>query len=199
MKTSINNADDYVQQHPKWKLQLETAQQVLKESVLEETIKWGAPCYTYKGKNLIGLAGFKNHCAIWFHKGSLLKDSAGAFENAQPGKTKLLRQLRFRESENINIPLLRAYIEEAIAIEELDIPLKKTKVRKIPVPPELKAVLKTDAALNKSFRNLSPSCQRQYNEYITEAKRDATKQRRITKITEMILQGNGLHDTYKNS
>lgn len=117
-KPKINNTQEYIKLFPKWELHFNAIHRILKETELVETIKWGAPCYTLHGKNLIGLVGFKNHCAIWFHKGALLKDEDQILINAQPGKTQMLRQLRFRESEIINTAQIKKYILEAIAIEK---------------------------------------------------------------------------------
>jgi uncharacterized protein YdeI (YjbR/CyaY-like superfamily) len=195
-----NHTIDYIARFPKWEEQLLTAREILISFPLVETIKWGAPCYTYNGTNLIGLAGFKNHCAIWFHKGSLLQDNQEVFENAQPDKTKFLRQLRFREKENINTSLLREYIAEAIQLEEAAMHLpkeSKTNSKEIELAKELKIVLEKDEELFKAFKNLSNYNQREYSDYIKEAKRESTKERRIVKIKSLIVRGKSLHDKYK--
>ena len=200
MKNSkITNTQEYIDKFHQWKEQLSTAREILNSFPLVETIKWGAPCYTYQGKNLIGLAGFKNHCAIWFHKGSLLQDNHGAFENAQPDKTKFLKQLRFRESENINTSLLKEYIAEAIQLEETVIPTKtKLKTAKnLELAPELKDVFEEEVKLHQAFKKLSNYNQREYSDYIKEVKRESTKERRILKIKSLIMEGKGLHDKYK--
>ncbi|AGC75529.1 uncharacterized protein YdeI (YjbR/CyaY-like superfamily) [Nonlabens dokdonensis] len=197
----ITNAQEYIDKFPKWEEQLRTAREILNSFPLVETIKWGAPCYTYNGTNLIGLAGFKNHCAIWFHKGSLLQDKQEVFENAQPDKTKFLRQLRFRESENINTSLLKEYIAEALQIEETAVPpntKSKSKTKKeFELAPELKDVCETDEKLFQAFQKLSNYNQREYSDYIKEAKRESTKERRIIKIKSLIMEGKSLHDKYK--
>lgn len=195
-----NRIIDYIARFPKWEEQLLTSREILNSFPLVETIKWGAPCYTYNGTNLIGLAGFKNHCAIWFHKGSLLQDNQEVFENAQPDKTKFLRQLRFRESENINTSLLREYIAEAIQLEEIAMPLakkSKTYSKEIELAKELKVVLEKDEELYHAFKNLSNYNQREYSDYLKEAKRESTKERRIVKIKSLIMKGKSLHDKYK--
>lgn len=118
MKNNATSPSEYIKMFPKWKEQLESAYFVIREFPLEEHIKWGAPCFKYKETNLVGLAGFKNHCAVWFHKGSLLSDPNEVLVNAQPGKTKLLRQLRFRESESVSQDILKQLIAEAIELEK---------------------------------------------------------------------------------
>ncbi len=200
MKTNkITTALEYIRKFPKWEEQLQTAREVINGYPLEETIKWGAPCYVYKGTNLIGLAGFKNHCAIWFHKGSLIDDKHDAFKNAQPDKTKFLRQLRFRESENINVPLLKEYINEAIKIEEQqEAPKVKSKTNKeFELAQELKDIFKNEVEFQNAFKKLSQYNQREYSNYINEAKRESTKERRLIKIKPLIMEGKSLHDKYK--
>jgi len=118
MKIKATNTLEYIAMFPKWKEQLESAYSVIQEFPLEEHIKWGAPCFTYNRTNIVGLTGFKNHCAVWFHKGSLLSDPNEVLVNAQPGKTKLLRQLCFRESEQVSQDLLKQLIAEAIQLEK---------------------------------------------------------------------------------
>lgn len=117
-KIKINNFQEYLDQHPKWVSIFQIIKKVIIDTELEETIKWGAPCYTINNKNVISVVAFKNHCAIWFHKGALLKDHHQILINAQPGKTQMLRQLRFNESDEINILQIRSYINEAIQIEK---------------------------------------------------------------------------------
>jgi len=116
MKTKATSTQEYLDINRQWELQLQPIAQLLKTLPLEEHIKWGAPCYTYKGKNILGLTAFKNHCAIWFYQGALLDDSHEILINAQPGKTKMLRQVRFRESEIPKISILKNYIQQAIKL-----------------------------------------------------------------------------------
>ncbi|ARN77594.1 hypothetical protein BST97_06080 [Nonlabens spongiae] len=82
MKAKVTNVFEYIELHPKWKEHLSLICEQIKKHPFEEHIKWGAPCFTYNGTNLVGLAGFKNHCAIWFHKGSLLSDPKDFLGNA---------------------------------------------------------------------------------------------------------------------
>ncbi|PQJ32065.1 hypothetical protein BST92_09055 [Nonlabens arenilitoris] len=112
------NTQEYISFFPKWKNHFEAIHKILQTTELEESIKWGAPCYTLKGKNLIGMVGFKNHCAVWFHKGALLKDDKNVLINAQPGKTQMLRQIRYKENEAVDTQLLENYISETIENEK---------------------------------------------------------------------------------
>ena len=101
-----------------WATELEILTALISKTELVATVKWGGPVFTYHGKNVIGIVGFKNYFAIWFYKGVLLKDESAVLMNAQEGITKSLRQWRFTSKDEIDEKLLLAYIVEAIAIEK---------------------------------------------------------------------------------
>jgi uncharacterized protein YdeI (YjbR/CyaY-like superfamily) len=100
-----------------WGSELELLREIIAETPLIATTKWGGEVYTSNGKNIIGIAGFKNFFTIWFFKGAQLKDEKKVLINAQEGKTKLMRQWRFTAKEQIDKDLILQYIQEAIAIE----------------------------------------------------------------------------------
>ena len=125
MKVKVSNTQEYIQLFPKWKDFLTLIYEQIQKHPFEEHIKWGAPCFTYNGTNLVGLVAFKNHCAVWFHKGSLLSDPDNILVNAQPGKTKLSRQWRFAGLEDttaaesqVDLETLNRFLKETIDIEE---------------------------------------------------------------------------------
>jgi len=196
--TTSEKVSNYINKHPKWEAALTLLRGLLNKSELTEEVKWGAPAYTLNGKIVIGLAGFKNHAAIWFHQGVFLKDTAGKLLNAQEGKTKALRQWRIEKEDTIEPAIVTKYIEEAIANSKAGKEVKKARTKKVVIPTELTEAFKNNPPLKHSFDTLMPGKQREYAEYISEAKRDATKQSRLEKITPMIQQGVGLHDKYKN-
>jgi len=113
----ITSIDDYLARHNRWSDSLTTLRRILRSTDLEETIKWGMPTYTLNGKNVLILAAFKNHAALWFVNGASLKDPAGKLVNAQEGKTKSQRQWRFGQGEDIDETLVRRYVIDAIAIQ----------------------------------------------------------------------------------
>jgi uncharacterized protein YdeI (YjbR/CyaY-like superfamily) len=149
---------------------------------------------------VIGLGAFKHHFGIWFFNGVFLKDEKNLLQSAQE-KTKGLRQMRFESINEIDKNSVLAYVKEAIENQRLGKEIKPSKTTKkdITVPEELQRYLKENAVLFDAFKRLKPSKQREYCEFIAEAKRDATKQTRLDKIIPMILQGIGLNDKYKNS
>lgn len=188
--------EEYFSLHPKHLPVLEKLRNLLNKSELEETMKWGIPTYCLKGKNVIGIGAFKTYAGIWFFNGVFLKDEAGVLINAQEGKTKGMRQWRFASMDEVNEKLLETYIVEAIQNQKEG---KEVKPEKKPliIPDQLKEVLASDAQLSELFDSLSLSYKREYAEYITEAKRAETKQKRLEKIIPMIKEGIGLNDKYR--
>jgi uncharacterized protein YdeI (YjbR/CyaY-like superfamily) len=171
---------------------------------LEETIKWGTPVYTYEGKNVVGIAGFKEHFGVWFYQGVLLKDPQKKLINAQAGKTMALRQWRMASKKDIDKRVLSAYIREAIHNEKKGLRIASRKpVKKAPVlPPELKSAMSSSKKLATAFSKLTPGRQKEYAEFIAGAKQMVTRKTRVEKIKPMILAGAGLNDKYsrkKNS
>ena len=195
----ITSVEEYLEKHKQYHSELQLLRETILETELEECIKWGAPVYTLNGKNVVGLGAFKNHFGVWFFNGVFLSDPKNVLFNAQEGKTKALRQLRYVTEKDIDKVVLRNYLREAIQNQkdgkEL-IPVKKSK--KVELPKELSEVLNNNAILKTSFFNLAPYKQREYAEFIESAKREATKQSRIDKIIPLIEEGIGLNDKYKN-
>ncbi len=182
-----------------WKDELTVLRQILQETDLEECVKWGGPCYTAHGKNIVGMGGFKSYFGLWFYQGALLEDKKNVLINAQEGKTKALRQWRMTDASEIKPTILKRYVKEAIKLAEDGKEIKAAKPSKtVVVPPELKKALTANKAAGASFKKLTPGCQREYANHIAEAKREETKLRRIEKILPMIKAGGGLHDKYKN-
>jgi len=195
----VYSVEEYIEEHGPFKDALNTLRDIINATELEETIKWNAPTYSIKGKNVVGLGAFKNHYCLWFFNGVFLKDEHNLLVNAQEGKTKALRQMRFESINDINKDAVLAYVKEAIENQKAGKEIKPNRSKKETViPQELKAVLERNTTLHKSFNVLSPSKQREYCDHIATAKREATKLSRLEKITPMILQGVGLHDKYKN-
>lgn len=195
----VHSVEEYIEVNTHFKEELEVLRALILSTNLEENIKWSAPTYSLKGKNVLGIGAFKHHFCIWFFNGVFLKDEHNRLETAQE-KTKALRQLRFNTLNDINKPLVLDYVKEAIENQELgkEIKPKRTTKKDILAPELLNEELKTNSKFKAAFNALSPSCQREYCNYINEAKREATKISRLEKIKPIILNGKGLHDQYKN-
>lgn len=190
--------DRYIAKHDQWANQLTEIRILFQNTQLTEELKWGSPIYTLNEKNVAGFAAFKNHFAIWFHQGVFLKDKKKQLVNAQRGVTRGLRQWRFEKGDIIDSQLISEYIQEAIENCIAGKEIKAVLNREVTIPPFLKECLDTHPRLFEAFNKLTPGRQREYANYIKEAKRISTKQSRLDKITSMILKGSGLNDKYKN-
>lgn len=183
---------------PDWAQEIDCLKSVMAQTPLVETVKWGVPVYTLAGKNLVGIAGFKNFLSLWFYNGVFLKDPANVLYNAQDEKTKALRQWRFENLEQIRSheETILAYVREAIANEEAGLSHKPVK-KELVIPPALQSRLNDNPQLYEAFYNLTPGRQRDYADFISGAKREATQLSRLEKIEPLILAGVGLNDQYK--
>lgn len=164
---------------------------------LEETVKWGSPCYTANGRNVVGIGGFKQYFGLWFFQGALLEDAAGVLINAQEGKTKALRQWRMQSIDDIDATAIRRYVEEAIHLAETGQAIPATRNAEFDIPGELGQGLERTRGARAAFESLTPGRQREYARYIAEARREATRLSRVEKILPMILEGRGLNDRYR--
>ena len=191
------SVDDYIHSAAQWRPELKRLREILKGTELEEAVKWGAPCYTWNGKNVVGIGGFKSYFGLWFHQGALLDDTAGVLINAQEGKTKALRQWRMSAAKDIKPAIIRRYVKESIAHIDAGQEIKADRTKPIVVPGELQNAMRRQKGATAAFRELRPGLQREYANYVAEAKRDETKQRRIEKILPMIVAGKGLNDRYR--
>ena len=186
----------YFAKQEKWADGLSRLRKAVIESGFKEELKWGMPTYTIDGKNLIGLSGFKNHFGVWFHQGSFLSDPLKLLENAQEGKTKGMRHIKYMSSDEVNIEALQAYFDETKENHKAGKVIKVEKnVNKYEMPEILNDALVGE--VKEGFDNMSKSKQNEFIEYIVTAKRDATKASRLEKIIPMILRGEGLNDKYK--
>ena len=108
--------DDYIDNNEMWPNELRRLREILLTTGLVEEVKWGAPCYTHNGKNIVGIGAFKAYFGLWFFKGAALKDEQKVLINAQPGKTKDLRQWRMTSAKEIKPAVIKRYVKEATQI-----------------------------------------------------------------------------------
>ena len=189
--------DDYVASREIWQSEIKRLREILLATDLTEEVKWGGPCYTYDGQNLVGIGGFKSYFGLWFHQGALLKDKNKVLINAQEGTTKALRQWRMQSAKDIKPTAIKAYVKEAIQLTKAGKKIGPQKKKPIVVPPELKKAFAKNAGAKNAFAALRPGLQREYTDHVASAKREETKQKRIEKILPMIAAGKGLHDKYR--
>ncbi len=191
--------EEYSANNKDWLQSLILLRDILLSTQMTETIKWGVPVYTFEGNNIVGIGAFKSYVGLWFFQGALLNDKKKKLINAQDGKTKALRQWRFNSVKEIEAEskTIKQYFEEAILNQKQGKEIKPERKKPLKIPKELNDFFKKDKKVKVSFNSLSSSKQREYAEYIIEAKRDETKQKRLLKIVPLILKGKGLNDKYK--
>ena len=88
------SVEEYIEQAGQWQIELGLLRKILLSCDLQQTIKWGGPCYTLNGKNLVGLGSFKSYVGLWFHQGALLADKHQVLVNAQQGRTRAISAMR---------------------------------------------------------------------------------------------------------
>jgi uncharacterized protein YdeI (YjbR/CyaY-like superfamily) len=192
----MNKVDQFLEKSSNWKKEMTFLREIILDNKeLTEDFKWMHPCYTLQGKNVVLIHGFKDYCALLFHKGALLKDPEGILiqqtENVQSA-----RQIRFTGVNQIKQQkaVINDYIKEAIAIERSGqkVTLKETK--DFSIPEELAIKLKEDKDLHNAFYALTPGRQRAYLFYFGQAKQSQTRVSRIEKYIPKILDGKGIDD-----
>ena len=187
--------DWYFTKAERWQKEFEQLRKIILSCGLTEELKWGNPCYTFAGSNIVLIHGFKDYCALLFFKGALLND-ADHILIQQSENVQAARQARFTNVKEITKikASLKAYIYEAIEVEKsgLKVELKKTKEYK--VPEEFEKKLAKNPELKKAFKALTPGRQRGYLLYFSAPKQSKTRESRIEKYTQSILEGKGLND-----
>jgi uncharacterized protein YdeI (YjbR/CyaY-like superfamily) len=187
--------DFYFNKAKKWQEEVKKLREIILSCHLTEELKWGVPCYTFEGKNIILIHDFKEYCAVLFMKGALLKDPKHILIQ-QTENVQAARQIRFTSVAEITKldRVLKAYIYEAVEVEEagLKVELKKTKDFKI--PEEFQSKLDKKSDLKAAFEALTPGRQRTYIFYFSQAKQSKTRESRVEKYIPQILEGKGLDD-----
>ncbi|MFY7667271.1 MAG: YdeI/OmpD-associated family protein [Crocinitomicaceae bacterium] len=178
----------------KWPEELNTLRGLILEFGLEEEIKWGFPCYTLNGKNILMLAPFKDNCAISFFKGALLKENPILEKSGENSNT--FRLIRFQGMEKINQEkeTIQQIIQEAIEIEKSGKKLPKTDYATIELPVELENAFEVDHIFKAAFKSLTPGRQRGYILHFSQPKQAQTRMNRIEKCKPAIFNGKGLNE-----
>ncbi len=186
--------DDFLKEEHRWREESKALRKIALGCGLAEELKWGKPCYTFQGSNVVIIQGFKEYCALMFCKGALLRDSRGIL--CRIGEhTQAARQARFTNAREIvaKKSVLRAYINEAVAAERAGLKVEYKKNPE-PVPEELQYKLDHHPALKAAFGALTPGRQRAYILYFSGAKQSKTRDARIEKCMRRILEGKGMMD-----
>ena len=179
-----------------WREELETLRQIILETGLKEEVKWGVPVYTNKGKNIVSVSALKESATIGFFKGALLSDNQNVL--VQQETIQAARVIRFTSLSSIQTleKTLKAYILEAITIEESGKKVLYSKEKEA-FPEELVQAFENDRGFKKAFYALTPGRQRGYTIYFSQPKQSVTRSNRIEKCKQQIFEGIGLNDRYK--
>ncbi|MBW7571979.1 YdeI family protein [Caproiciproducens sp. AGMB10547] len=187
--------DEFLCNAKQWREEYEKLRMIALDCELTEEFKWMHPCYTFQNKNIILIHGFKEYCALLFHKGALLKDPNGILicqtENVQEG-----RQIRFTGIQQIldMEPIIKEYIYEAIEVEKSGLKVVKKETADFTVAEEFQKKLDEIPALKIAFEALTPGRQRAYFFYFSQPKQSKTRESRVEKYMQKILEGKGLDD-----
>ena len=187
--------DFYFNKGKKWQQELEQLRMIILDCGLNEELKWRVPCYTFHGDNIVLIHTFKEYCAILFFKGVLLNDAKGILVQ-QTKNVQAARQIRFTNVREIveMLPTLKAYIYEAIEVEKAGLKVDFKKTAEFTVPEEFQNKLDEMAALKTAFDALTPGRQKAYLLHFAAPKQSKTREARVEKCMQQILEGQGLND-----
>jgi uncharacterized protein YdeI (YjbR/CyaY-like superfamily) len=171
----------------------------------EEAVKWGHPFFLYRGTILGHMAAFKQHCSFGFwgeEIGAVLRD-AKVVQDGGMGSLGRITTVKDLPSEKEMVGWIRQASALIDAGEHTSIMAARNKVVKAPKPapkasPEFVVALKKNKKASAVFEAFSPSCKREYVEWIAEAKRDDTRDKRIAQAVEWIAEGKQRNWKYQN-
>ncbi|MGY3717487.1 YdeI/OmpD-associated family protein [Sutcliffiella cohnii] len=187
--------NEYVSNEKKWQEEMEKLRTIILDCGLTEEWKWRKPCYTFQESNVVIIQGFKEYCALMFFKGVLLKDAEGIL--IKPGESsQAQRQIRFTDVRDIEEmePKIKSYIYEAIEVEKAGLEVNFKEKTDLIIPEELQNKFDEIPTLKIAFEALTPGRQRAYVIYFSQAKQSKTRETRIEKYIQQILDGKGLND-----
>lgn len=197
MKKSNPNplCDFYFKKSKKWAAELQLLRPLVLSCGLKEELKWGCPCYTLEGNNIVLIHEFKEYFALLFFKGALLKDAEGALVQ-QTQNVQSARQMRFSHIDEVNewARVIDAYIKEAIAVEQSGMKVSLKPTTEYTIPEEFQEKLDSMPKLQEAFDALTPGRKRGYLLHFAAPKQSKTRSARVEKYIPQILKGKGLND-----
>lgn len=187
--------DFFFNKAKQWQKEFEKLRAIALETELIEDLKWGCPCYTYEGKNIFLIHGFKEYCALLFFKGALMKDPENILIQ-QTENVQAARQIRFTNLQQIVDleKVIKSYMFEAVEVEESGAKVEMKKTKEFEIPEEFQKKLDENSELKKAFEALTQGRQRAYLLYFSSAKQSKTRESRIEKCIPEIFNGKGLND-----
>ncbi|WP_028390781.1 YdeI/OmpD-associated family protein [Bacillus cihuensis] len=187
--------DEFLSKTNKWKEEYEKLRMIILDCELTEEFKWMHPCYTFEKKNIVLIHGFKEYCALLFHKGALLQDTHSILIQ-QTENVQAARQIRFTNVQEIveMETILKAYIYEAIEVEKSGLEVNFKKNTEFIIPEEFQKKFDEIPDLKTAFEALTPGRQRAYILHFSKPKQSKTRESRVEKCLQQILNGKGLND-----
>mgnify|MGYP003599471526 CR=1 FL=1 len=186
--------DELISSATKWQPEIKQLRLLLLDCGLTEEFKWRMPCYCFKGNNIVLIGSFKEFCTLSIFKGILLQDSNGIL--SKPGEnSQSMRFFKFTNLEEIteNQSIIKAYIYEAIEIEKAGLKVIFKSNTELELVEELQIAFDKNPDLKTAFNALTPGRQRAYNLHFSEAKQSKTRETRIEKYTQRIMNGKGIN------
>ena len=192
MDTDID-VDTYISRTEQWPAEITALRRILLASGLTEATKWGKPCYSHDGANIVIVQEMKNFLALMFFKGALLSDPAGVL-HAQGPNSRSARRMQFTSVDDVErlAGVVTEYLDEAIAVEEAGLEVEPSP--ELELVEELQHRLDENPELKAAFEALTPGRQREYHLHISSAKQSSTREARVDKFVPKILAGKGFRD-----
>jgi uncharacterized protein YdeI (YjbR/CyaY-like superfamily) len=183
----------YIERSTQWPEELAALREILLRCGLSEEIKWGKPCYSHDGSNVAILQEMKRFLALMFFKGALLQDPEGVLEEQGPN-SRSARRITFSSLDDVarRAAAIEAFVAEAIAVA--DAGLTVGPAPELALVDELQRRIERDPAFKAAFEALTPGRQRELNLYVAGAKQSTTREARVEKHAQRILEGKGLRD-----
>ncbi|MCO4294434.1 YdeI family protein [Solitalea sp. MAHUQ-68] len=187
--------DFFFNKAEQWQQELDKLRMIVLDCGLNEELKWGCPCYTLQNDNIVLIHAFKEYCAILFFKGALLSDPHNMLIQ-QSQNVQAARQMRFTSLIEIieKESFIKSYIHQAIEVERAGLKVDFKKTSEYSVPEEFQQKLDSMPDLKEAFEALTPGRQRGYLLHFSQAKQSKTREARIEKYMQHILNGKGLDD-----
>lgn len=178
----------------RWTDALVALRALLLETELVEEMKWGSPCYTLDGKNVVMITSFLDFCALAFWKGVLLADPNSVLEAPGPN-SRVIRQFRFTSAARVeaNEEAVRGFLKQAIELERSGAKVETGGIPE-PMPDELLVVLDGDPEVRAAYDALTPGRQRSYILHVSGSKNEATRAGRAERCVTKILAGKGFNE-----
>ncbi|MDB5324548.1 MAG: hypothetical protein JWM57_117, partial [Phycisphaerales bacterium] len=176
------SVDGFLRKQKAWQEELKALRGIILDSELIEEVKWRVPCYTFNKKNVLFIGAFKDAAVLSFVKGVLLKDAKKLLIQ-QTENSQSVRIIRFTSVEEIGKleKVLKAYINEAVAVEKAGLKVKMKSTAEFAMPDEFQARLDESTPLEESFTALTPGRQRAYLLHFAGAKQSKTRAARVDK------------------